>query len=216
MPPVCLRTNLTLIERAELVSLMETQDLNLISHHMVPEAIYLQGAGAIDKLPGYSEGLFTVQDESSMLASHALAPKPGERVLDVCAGPGGKTTHLAELMKDSGEVWATDIHPHKLDLINKTAARLQLNCIKVQQGDARKLPANFKGAFNRVLVDAPCSGTGVLRRRSDLRWHKTPKELISLPKLQLEILTGASQAVAVGGALYIAHVAWSRKRIWTL
>lgn len=201
VPPLCLRVNTTLIQRAELVAHMENRGFTVDAHHIVPEALYLRGAGAVEKLPGYEEGLFTVQDESSMLAAYALAPKAGERVLDVCAGPGGKTTHLAELMKDKGEIWALDIHPHKLALISKSATRLRLGCIKVQEGDGRKLPVEFQEAFGKVLVDAPCSGTGVLRRRADLRWHKTPEELVTLPKLQLEILTSAAGAVVAGGVL---------------
>jgi 16S rRNA (cytosine967-C5)-methyltransferase len=200
-PPLCLRTNSTLIARDELESRFRTEGYDVAPHYLMPEAIYLQKNGAVEQLPGFADGLFSVQDESSMFAAHALNPKPGDQVLDICAGPGGKTTHIAELMGKEGEIWAMDIHAHKLALIKESANRLRLAGINVLEGDARKLPANFSGRFDRVLVDAPCSGTGVLRRRADLRWHKTPKELQKLPQLQLQILTSAAAAVIAGGTL---------------
>ncbi|NLG85795.1 MAG: 16S rRNA (cytosine(967)-C(5))-methyltransferase RsmB [Firmicutes bacterium] len=200
-PPLCLRTNTTLISSNELADYLRVQGFTPLSHHFVPEALYLQGAGAVGSLPGFKDGKFSIQDESSMLVAHALAPQPGERVLDVCAGPGGKTTHLAELLNGCGEIWAMDIHAHKLALIKETSIRLRLTGIHICEGDARELPPEFIGRFHRVLVDAPCSGTGVLRRRPDLRWHKTPEELNKLPKLQLQILSSAATAVIPGGTL---------------
>lgn len=201
VPPLCLRANLTRTTRSELIVLLKRHGLVVSPHHKVPEALYVEGSGMVEGLPGFQAGLFTVQDESSMLATHALAPKAGERLLDACAGPGGKTTHLAEFMNDRGQILALDIHPHKLTLVRENAARLHLDCINTREADARRLPPDLRGAFTKVLVDAPCSGTGVLRRRPDLRWRKTPEELTSLPKMQLKILVGASEALAVDGTL---------------
>ncbi|BCV24747.1 MAG TPA: 16S rRNA (cytosine(967)-C(5))-methyltransferase RsmB [Firmicutes bacterium] len=201
VPPLTLRTNTVRISRSELVGYFEERGFAVGHFLYAPEALHLKEAGAVERLPGFSEGLFTVQDESSMLAAHALAPRAGERVLDACAGPGGKTTHLAELMGNAGEVTALDVHPHKVELVQAAAARLGLSIIQAEMGDARRLPEAYQGRFDRVLVDAPCSGTGVLRRRPDLRWHKSPEEIASLPPLQLAILTGAAAAVAPGGVL---------------
>ena len=201
IPPLCLRANFTLTTREELKALFVQKGYTPRVAEIVPEALYLEGAGSVTALPGFEAGLFTVQDESSMLATYALAPQPGERLLDACAGPGGKTTHLAEFTRAESQILAVDIHPHKAALIREQSARLGLDCIEVKTADARRLPADFNQKFDRVLVDAPCSGTGVLRRRPDLRWRKTPRELIHLPQMQLEILLGASEALAAGGTL---------------
>lgn len=201
VPPLTLRTNTLRLSRAELAAYFAERGFAVGRFLYAPEAIHLKDAGEVERLPGFAEGLFTVQDESSMLAAHALAPEPGDRVLDACAGPGGKTTHIAELMGDRGEIVALDVHPHKIKLIKAAAQRLGCTSIAAQMGDARELPATFHRRFTRVLVDAPCSGTGVLRRRADLRWHKSPEEIATLPALQLAILRGAAAGVAPGGVL---------------
>jgi 16S rRNA (cytosine967-C5)-methyltransferase len=201
VPTLCLRTNCTLTTRPQLALLLKEKGFTPVLSQMMPEALHIEGAGPVIKLPGFDAGLFTVQDESSMIVAHALAPKSGDRVLDACAGPGGKATHLAEFMNDKGLILAADIYPHKLTLVQKSAARLHLSCITTKEIDARRLPLNLKGRFDKVLIDAPCSGTGVLRRRPDLRWKKTAAGLASLAKLQLELLMGASEALMDGGTL---------------
>jgi 16S rRNA (cytosine967-C5)-methyltransferase len=201
VPPLSLRANTIRVSRSELAGYFSERGFAVGHHLYAPEAIYLKNAGEVQNLPGFAEGLFTVQDESSMLAAHALAPRAGEKVLDACAGPGGKTTHLAALMDNQGEVVALDVHPHKLELVKEAAGRLGLTIIQTLLADARNLPPELHGRFHRVLVDAPCSGTGVLRRRPDLRWHKSPEEIAALPPLQLSILQGAAAAVIPGGVL---------------
>ena len=123
------------------------------------------------------------------------------RVLDLCSAPGGKATHIAQLMQDKGEIIACDIHEHKLQLIAENARRLGLRSIKVEQNDATQLRSDWLGAFDRVLVDAPCSGLGVLRRRAEARWRKQRKDLKLFPPLQLSILQNAAQYVKSGGSL---------------
>jgi 16S rRNA (cytosine967-C5)-methyltransferase len=144
---------------------------------------------------------FYVQDESSMLPALALAPQPGERVLDLCAAPGGKTTHIAALMENTGRVTACDIYPHKLKLIAENAARLKLENIKTELQDGCVFREEWEAAFDRVLVDAPCSGLGVLRRKPDARWNKSAEEIAALPPLQGEILDSAAKALKAGGVL---------------
>ena len=144
---------------------------------------------------------FYIQDESSMLVAPVLAPQPGMRVLDMCSAPGGKATHVAQLMQDKGEVIACDIHEHKLELIAENAARLGMKSVKALQNDALQLRSEWLGAFDRVLVDAPCSGLGVLRRRAEARWRKQRKDLKLFPPLQLAILKNAAQYVKDGGTL---------------
>ena len=145
-------------------------------------------------------GTLQFQDESSMLVGHVVAPRPGEFVIDACAAPGGKTTHLAALMQNRGRVLALDVHPHKIALIQENQRRLGLNIIEARQLDATELHQDFSGQADRVLVDAPCSGLGVLRRRPDARWRKEAS-LAELPPLQLKILASAAQCVKRGGVL---------------
>jgi 16S rRNA (cytosine967-C5)-methyltransferase len=152
-------------------------------------------------LASFREGLFTVQDESSQLVAHVVDPKPGQRVLDACSAPGGKTTHLAQRMRNEGEILAFDVHAHKLEFIEQLAQRLGITIIRPQLGDARDLPGVKLGSQQRVLVDAPCSGLGVLRRRADLRWQKEEQDLLDLPRLQLAILERAAACVEIGGDL---------------
>ena len=142
-----------------------------------------------------------VQDESSMLPAMLLQPKAGEQILDMCAAPGGKTTHIAALMKNKGRITACDIYPHKLELIEKNASRLKLDIIKTELQDGTVLREEWIESFDRVLVDAPCSGLGVLRRRAEARWTKTEKGLQEFPALQRRILENASQYVKPGGVM---------------
>ena len=144
---------------------------------------------------------FYVQDESSMLPAMVLQPKAGEEILDLCAAPGGKTTHIAALMENKGRITACDIYPHKLRLIAENAKRLKLENIKTELQDGTVLREDWTESFDRVLVDAPCSGLGVLRRRAEARWTKTEKGLQEFPALQQRILENASQYVKPGGVL---------------
>ena len=136
-----------------------------------------------------------------MLVAGLLAPTPGMKVLDLCSAPGGKTTHLAQLMGNSGSITACDVHQHKLELIGENAARLGISIIQPTLNDGAVLRADWLGKFDRVLVDAPCSGLGVLRRRAEARWRKSRKDLKLFPPLQLAILNNAAQYVKDGGRL---------------
>ncbi|AHF07641.1 16S rRNA (cytosine(967)-C(5))-methyltransferase RsmB [Desulfitobacterium metallireducens] len=199
--PLWIRTNILRITREELVDRLQKENVEVSLGERVPESLVLENSGALDKLASFQEGLFAVQDESSQLVAHILNPQPGDIVLDACAAPGGKTTHLAQKMKNQGKILAFDIHPHKVELIAQLAERLGITNIQAQAGDARELPGIENGTCQKVLVDAPCSGLGVIRRRADLRWNKEEEEIGKLPSLQLEILERAAQCVALGGEL---------------
>ncbi|MDR1069859.1 MAG: 16S rRNA (cytosine(967)-C(5))-methyltransferase RsmB [Gracilibacteraceae bacterium] len=204
---IWLRTNRLRCARESLIAALLSEDgrtADIRRGIWAPSAVCLTGWGAPDALPAFQAGLCTAQDESSQLASVLLAPAPGERVLDACAAPGGKTTHMAELMENIGEIAALDIHAAKLALIEQNAARLGVSIIAARPGDARDLPAPEHGAYDKILVDAPCSGLGVARRRADLRWQKNEEELSALPALQLGILLGAAQAARPGGEIVYA------------
>ena len=196
-----IRTNTLKISRENLVNRLIQEGITVELGTRVPESLRIQNFGALERLESFREGLFTVQDESSQLVAHVVDPKPGQCVLDACSAPGGKTTHLAQMMHDQGEIQAFDIHSHKLELIDQLAQRLGIKIIQPQLGDARDLPGVKLNSHQRVLVDAPCSGLGVLRRRADLRWQKEEQDLKDLPLLQLAILERAASCVEVGGDL---------------
>ena len=136
-----------------------------------------------------------------MLVAHVVDPQPNELILDVCSAPGGKTTHMVALMDNRGRIVAGDIYQHKLDRIMDNANRLGISIIEPMLIDAREIWQEFPQQADRVLVDAPCSGLGVLRRKPDSRWRKTKELLTELPKLQLQILKSAGAAVKPGGLL---------------
>jgi 16S rRNA (cytosine967-C5)-methyltransferase len=163
-----------------------------------PQAILLHESGPIRDLPGYAEGWFSVQDESAMRVASALAPEPGESVLDLCAAPGGKTTHLAELMRNTGRIVACDVDEHRLQTVCTLAQRLGLTIIETCRLSGEEAPP---GPFDRVLVDVPCSNTGVLGKRPEARWRLRPDDLRQLVSLQTRLLRTAAERVRPGGVV---------------
>jgi len=163
------------------------------------QAILLLETRPIRELPGFAEGWWTVQDESAMGVATALNPTPGSSVLDLCAAPGGKTTHLAELMRNEGRVIACDVDGKRLATVNELAARLGIGIIETRAiGRGEEAPA---GPFDAVLVDVPCSNTGVLGRRPEARWRLKPEDITHLQKLQGQLLRQAAERVKPGGAV---------------
>ncbi|MEZ6145540.1 MAG: 16S rRNA (cytosine(967)-C(5))-methyltransferase RsmB [Planctomycetaceae bacterium] len=162
------------------------------------ESLRLMNSARIGELPGFAEGWFSVQDESAMSAGHLLDPQPGDHILDLCAAPGGKTTHLAELMRDEGEIVALDTDEIRLSRIAENASRLGLSSIGYQQiaPDGHDIPP---GPFDRVLVDVPCSNTGVLGKRPEARWRISPEDISELASLQSRLLRQALERVKPGG-----------------
>ena len=164
-----------------------------------PDAIMLDG-GDPTQLPGWNDGDFFVQDEAAQLVAHYAAPQAGERVLDLAGAPGGKATHCAQLMENRGQILCVDIAPGRLKLVRENAARLGISIMRVQTADVRARDSHAEPA-DLVLLDAPCLGTGTLRRRPDAKWRKTPNALAELVELQRELLDAAAQLVKPGGAL---------------
>ncbi|MBZ4652766.1 MAG: rRNA ((967)-C(5))-methyltransferase [Peptococcaceae bacterium] len=196
-----IRTNTLRTTRESLQDRLATEGCEVALSHKVPEGLLLKSAPPLNKLSAFQAGLFTVQDESSMLVAHMLKPKPHQTVLDVCAGPGGKTTHLAQLMEDKGLIVACDVHEHRLNLINENARRLGITIIRTQLQDATKIGEIAKAHYPLILVDAPCSGLGVIRRRPDARWRKKPEDITILASLQKAILESVLKVLAPGGRL---------------
>lgn len=170
----------------------------------LPQALRLSGSiGRIQNLPGFNRGWWTVQDSSAQLVSYLLNPQPGEVIIDACAAPGGKTTHIAELMEDRGKIFAGDRISARLKKLEQNAERLELKSISICQGDSRNFP-QFIDTADRVLLDAPCSGLGTLHRRVDARWRQTSANILELSKLQGELLETAATWVKDGGILVYA------------
>ena len=199
--PLCLRVNNLKSSREKIVAELEKISVQFELSKIAPEGIICKSHGALDKFKPLKAGLCQVQDESSMTVAPLLNPKAGDFVIDCCAAPGGKTTHIAELMKNRGKIIAADIYDIKLDHIRQNAKRLGINIIEPILLDARNIGEKYFERADKVLVDAPCSGLGVIRRKADIRWKKNPAELEELPKLQLEILNSAAKTVKRGGTL---------------
>jgi 16S rRNA (cytosine967-C5)-methyltransferase len=202
-PHIDLRVNIlqTTVEKVKIA--LETSGISVSTIPYLPQALRLNNhVGAIAKLPGYREGWWIVQDSSAQLVSHFLDPQPGETIIDVCAAPGGKTTHIAELMGDKGQIIALDLHSKRLDRVKTNCDRLQLNSIQFQSGDSRQF--EFTGQADRILLDVPCSGLGTLHKRPDIRWRQTPTTITELVRLQRELLTIAATWVKPKGILLYA------------
>ncbi len=200
--PLTLRTNTLKLSRKELIGKLGKKGLKAIPTSFSPEGILVNNPPPVSELPFLSEGLFIIQDEASQLVTSVLDPKAGERILDACASPGGKTTHIAQRMENRGEVYALDLTRDKLVLVEEMCQRLGIKIVKTLKGDAtQSLPVLEGVTFDRVLADVPCSGFGTLRKNPDLKWRKGEGDIKRLSELQLAILTHLSGFVKSGGVL---------------
>ncbi|MDI6822169.1 MAG: methyltransferase domain-containing protein [Actinomycetota bacterium] len=180
------------ISLSNLARRLESEGLK-ISSSWLPEALIVEDMGSVTELTEFREGLFLLQDESSILVGHIVDLKPGEVILNTCAAPGGKTTHLAQLMGNEGRIIAVDIHQNRLGLVRDNCSRLGIKNVQIIQGDSTRLGEIVESPVDRVLVDAPCSGLGGLARRPDARWRKTPRQIDELSLLQSRLLDSASK-----------------------
>ncbi len=167
--------------------------------------------GDVTSLKEFKEGLFTVQDSAAQEAVLLLNPQKNEKILDSCAAPGGKTTYIGELMENTGEVIAWDIHPHKLILIEKNAERLSLTNIKPELQDAGEVCDKYHNYFDRVLCDVPCSGLGIIRKKPDIKWQRKEEDIESLTKEQYKILKTCADYVKFGGTLLYSTCTISKR-----
>ena len=199
--PLIIRTNTLKGSRDELLSLLEAQGASARATACSPAGVELLSSPGIASLKAYRDGWFLVQDEAAQLVSLLLSPEPGETVLDACAAPGGKATHLAELMRDNGRVIALESDRKRAARIGENSGRLGLTIVKPVIGDAA---AYREGMYDRILVDAPCSGLGVLRRHPDGRWTKTEESIRERAALQAKILKNCAKLLKPGGMLVYA------------
>lgn len=199
-PSIYLRVNTLKTTREELMNKLQNEGIKSYIVPGVDEAIRVENLKDIENNELFKAGLFTIQDISSMLIGKVVNPKENSLILDVCSAPGGKTTHLATLMKNTGKVVARDVFEHKLKLIQNTVDRLGLTNVEVENFDASQVDENCIDKFDYVLADVPCSGLGIIRRKPEIK-YKTKAELKDLPKIQKKILENASKYVKVNGIL---------------
>ena len=201
-PPLVVRANRRKITRAELLSLLSSGGIQAFAAPYASEGIRIESHSAVAQIPGLAEGLFQVQGESSQLIAYLLGPQPGERILDACAAPGGKTTQIAELMDDRGVVDAVDVSSSGIARINQNASRLGLKSIRSIEGDVTQdLGDRLQPSYDRVLVDAPCSGFGTLRSHPEIKWQRSESDIERLARLQQQIMASVSRYVKFGGVL---------------
>ena len=187
--PVCLRANTLKTDREKLKKLLSAEGVEAQETSIVPDGLILTERKNVFVTKAFKEGFFEVQDLASQKVSALLKPLPGERIADVCAGAGGKTLHLAALMKNKGTLLACDVSTKKLEQLKIRARRAGVSNLRIQEIEGTKTAKRNAEKFDGVLVDAPCSGTGVLRRNSDTKWKLNPEEILRLKGLQAEIAT---------------------------
>ncbi len=200
-PPLTIRTNQLKIGKNELKELLEKKGIEARAGALYEYALYVSAGGQLLESELFRQGLFSVQDESSMMVAAVMDPQPDECIMDVCAAPGGKTFAMAERMKNRGRIISTDVYPRKLGIIGSEAGRLGINIVETKAWDATRVDEERIGKADRVLADVPCSGLGVIRRKPEIKYKRKTAEMDSLPEKQLQILTAASKYVKDGGVL---------------
>ena len=200
--PLVVRVNLRKTSREELLDSWRAAGIAADAGTASPQAIRLPTGVSVEALPGFTEGLFQVQSEASQLVSYLVGPEPGEIILDACAAPGGKTTHLAESIDDQGKIIALDTSARGVERIAENAQRLGLISIHAQCANADKpLAENLAGPYDRILVDAPCSGLGTLRSHPEIKWQRDDHDIVRLAALQARILQAVARYLKPGGVL---------------
>lgn len=202
--PMCLRVNQQQLTRTEYIEQLDAQAISAQACQYSPHGLVLQQARDVFELPGFSAGLASVQDEAAQLCADLLQLKPGQRVLDACCAPGGKSCHILETEPELTELVALDIDPERLKKVEENLHRLKVSASLVC-GDATAPQAWWDGKlFDRILLDAPCSATGVIRRNPDIKVHRQPDDIKQLAKLQQKILEALWPTLAPGGLLLYA------------
>jgi 16S rRNA (cytosine967-C5)-methyltransferase len=200
--PLIVRANATKCDRDALLKRFAAAGIEAKPAHLAMMGIALPSAGNVSSLPGFAEGWFQVQSESSQLVVALLGPAPGERILDACAAPGGKSTYIAELQGDRGEIVALDQSERGVERIRQNASRLGLTSIRTVAADATQpLGELVAKDFDRILLDAPCSGLGTLRGHPEIKWHRNQGDIRRLSMLQRKLLDNVAVQLAPGGIL---------------
>lgn len=200
-PKMTVRVNSIKGDYEDVYEELEEAGYNIEEGCICPEAISIKGGKGIENNQAFVDGKITVQDESAMLISPLLDLEEGMKVLDLCCAPGGKTTHIGELLNNTGEVLGFDLHENKLELVKENYERLGITNIKLAQKDATKLDAKLVSYADRVLLDVPCSGIGIIRKKPEIKWTKKRKDLKEIVEVQREILENAWEYLKTGGVM---------------
>ncbi|MGN1002291.1 MAG: 16S rRNA (cytosine(967)-C(5))-methyltransferase RsmB [Oscillospiraceae bacterium] len=198
--PVTIQVNTLKTDGPTLAAALEKRGIRAEAHDFLPDCLVLPESGAVAGLPELEQGLFYVQDPAARLSVLAAEPKPGQKILDCCAAPGGKSFAAAISSGGQAAITACDIHENKLKRLREGAERLGISSISTCAADGRKFRPEWEGAFDLVIADVPCSGLGVIRKKPDIR-YKDPAAFAALPDLQLAILQNVSRYVKTGGTL---------------
>lgn len=200
--PLTLRANTLKISREGLMEALAEEGLEVTPTKFSPEGVQvLRMEGPLSSLGPFRRGWFQVQDEASQLISHWLELQAGQMVLDACAAPGGKTAHMAQLLGNKGRILALDIHQARLHLLAQECRRLGITCVSIKKTDILDPASLPKGPFQRILLDAPCSGLGVLRRNPDAKWKRTPQDISRMANIQLRMLENLASLLAPDGIM---------------
>ncbi len=199
--PTAVRINLNQITKEELIKQLKSEGVDVTESKELPYALFLSGYDYLNKLSGFQEGCFYVQDISSMKVAETAEPKEGDVVLDVCGAPGGKSIHIAQMLQGTGQVITRDLTPMKVAKIEENIARCRVENMRAECADARVPDESLREKADIVIADLPCSGLGVIGRKKDIKYKMTPKKEQELVALQREILSVVPAYVKSGGTL---------------
>lgn len=199
-PPLTIRVNTLKTDKENLKSCLENEGVS-VNQGLLDDSYRLSNFHMIESSKTFNDGLFTIQDESSMIAVKCLNPKPKDKVIDMCSAPGGKSTYIAQLMNNMGSILSFDIYEHKLNLVKQNAERLGIDIIKTMLKDATIHMEEYDNYADKVLVDVPCSGLGLMRKKPEIRWNVNENEINKLCSIQYKILCNAAKYVKADGII---------------
>ena len=199
-PKVAIRMNHLKTNKQELENLLKERNIPFHDGKF-EDFLILEKAKNIEHLDLFKKGYFTIQDEGAGLIAKIVNPQPNEVILDACSSPGGKTTYMAELMEDKGKILAWDLHPHRVKLVEENAKRLGIHIIKTECQDAMIFKEEYKEKFDKILLDVPCLGIGVLKRKPDIKWKRKPEDIEEITQIQQNILETCSKYLKPEGEM---------------
>jgi len=200
-PEYTIRVNTLRQKREQLTEKFAASGFRTLPGKFMQDAMIVENPSGILNSKEYDDGLFTLQDESSMLSVKVLDPKPGEMVIDVCSAPGGKAAYAAQMMNNTGRIIAYDIYEHKLARIRQTAERLGTKIVEAGMHDAQSIEIQFAGMADRVIADVPCTGFGIIRRKPDIKWSRKNGDTYELAEMQRKIIKASSAYLKPGGTM---------------
>ena len=201
-PKIIIRVNSLKINKQELIKKLKEKGIECNEpQEKVDDFLILEKIKNIENIDEFKKGYFTIQDISAGQTARILNPQPGELVLDACSAPGGKTTYMAELMKNEGKIEAWDIHEHRTKLVEKNAQRLGIDIIETKVKDASLYDESLKEKFDKILLDVPCLGIGVIKRKPDIKWKRKPEDVKNITEIQKKILDNCSKYLKKNGVM---------------